>query len=1169
MTNPLTPSCLAVAALFSDGMVTPALAATTDTERKNYDLDGGDAAGTLKRIAGESGKQIVFLVDVVRGVKTNPVKGEFTARQALHRMVANTGLAVVEDKKTGALMINRAARPESPAARSQANQESRASPEKPPITMKRKNPIALLGTWLAFALGTNLGAPAAEANAVSGVIEGRVYNDVNGVYLNSARVTLEGTNQEMQTNSFGEFRFNQVPLGPATVRIVVSGYAPKSVAASVVAGMPVVLNIGLSLGKKQTPGGDEALVLDSFVVAEQREMSGSAIAINERRAAPNLKNVVAADEFGDNADGNVGEFLKFVSGVTIDYGDADPRYISVRGLPSFGTAVMIDGNPMASAAGGVSRATELVVVSLNNMSRIEVTKSPTPDVPADMIGGSVNMVLKSAFERAKPVFDYRVDLNASLSRSQDVNYVSLARTPGPTRDRSRKVKPGFDFTYINPVSKNFGFTLSAMSANSFTPGVLTTSSWLPVNVGSNLSVSDQPFLRSFGISSFPKEFYRWAFGATLDWQPGPKDVLSVAGTWNRFDTTIVNSNKLFNANGSRTVLPAGFGATFLESATGSGSVSDSVTFYHRIATGYNIRLSHRHNGAIWSLESGCAYSGSISKFLDKEDGVVRTTSANLPNVTLRYDNIIDSRPATISTRTAANTPVDYGSLANYTLNSVGFLPSVNQSLTTSVYSHASRHFNGRLPLRVKTGFAVRREDRDFRSRTQTWNFVGPDGVARTVDDQIALYDLVFTDYSNVNNPFGFPKTEKAGAHKAYDLFVAHPNYFLLNEAAAISSDATQSRKLTETVAAGYLRGDLSLFRNRLKFVGGVRYEETFDDGYGVLNDISATYQRDTGGRMVRDLAGRLVRMPGDAVALARLQYRDRGSHANRHYGDFYPSLNASFQLTEKLLLRASYAETITRPELSNIVPSSTATDPTVTTSTPTITVSNTALKPWSSQCYDIGVEYYFDKPGIIALGVFQKDIQDFFGSVRLQATPQLLAEYGFDESYSNYDIVTRQNVGKARISGVEFEYRQTLTFLPLWARGVSIFVNGTSLHLDGESIADFSGFIRRTTNWGVSLSRPRYTVKLNWNQRGRQRLTAVTGVNVPAGTYQYRNPQLFFDINLEWRTTKHIGVFASVRSLTDSPFEVEIYGPATPNYARKTGYNQYGPQGIFGIKGTF
>ena len=95
--------------------VAPVLHAASSPAKKTYELAAGDASATLKHFVEQSGEQVLFLVNRVRGVKTNPVKGDFTAREALDRMVANTGLAVVEDAKTGALMINRTAAGESPA----------------------------------------------------------------------------------------------------------------------------------------------------------------------------------------------------------------------------------------------------------------------------------------------------------------------------------------------------------------------------------------------------------------------------------------------------------------------------------------------------------------------------------------------------------------------------------------------------------------------------------------------------------------------------------------------------------------------------------------------------------------------------------------------------------------------------------------------------------------------------------------------------------------------------------------------------------------------------------------------------------------------------------------------------------------------------------------------
>lgn len=1165
MINPFVSPGTAVAAAVSFWFGSAPAGFAAGALHKAYDIPRGDAADTLKRFAEESGIQIIYLVDTVRGIETNTVKGEFTALETIRHLVAGTGLVVAQDDKTEALMVSRRSLKGSAPAKSDASAESWKSGSS---TVKRRNPFAVVGTWLALGLGVGGGTHAAETSAVTGVIEGRVYNVDSGDYLNNARVTLPGSDAETRTNSFGEFRFSQVPVGPVVVRAVVSGFAPRSMTATVTAGTSVALNVGLSLDRNKVATDGEAVVLDSFVVAAQREMSGSAVAINERRAAANLKNVVAADEFGDSTEGNVGEFVKFLPGVSIDYTGADARFISVRGLPNFGTAVMIDGNRMASAAAGFSRGTEFDQVSLNNMARIEVAKSPLPDTPADTIGGSVNMVLKSAFENARPVFNYRANLNANFSDAAGMNYVSLKKTPGPGREATIKVKPGFDFTYINPVSKTFGYTLSAMTSNQFTPESFSASQWRPTSATSTLTTPDKPFLGNYTVRDAPKDFYRWSVGTTFDWRLGARDVISIAGQWNNFDTTVVNGDLLFDPTGSRNAAPTAFGPTSLESAAGAARVSQTITYQHKIGTGYNLRLTHRHRGAVWNAESGAAYSRSASTFRGTDDGVLRAITARLPLLTLNYDGIVNSMPERISTRTAANVPIDYHQFANYTLESATTSPSKQLSATSSAYANASRSFGGPVAFRLKSGVDVRREDRDFRNPTDTWTFVGPDHVAATADDRIGLYDLVLTDYASVKMPYGLGRVEKPSAEKTYNLLVAHPDYFQKNEVSSLSSAATQSRKLTETVAAAFVRGDLGLFQNRLKFAGGVRFEETMDEGYGLLNDLGATYQRNASGQIVRDAAGRPVKIVGDAVTLARLQYKDRGAHASRNYGDFFPSLNAIYQIAEKLLLRSSYARTITRPQLPNIVPSSTATDP-AATGIPTITVSNTALKPWSANSYDVALEYYFDQPGIISFGVFRKDIRDFFGSVREPATPELLAEYGFDQSYMNYDIVTLDNVGSARISGMEVEYRQALTMLPSWARGLSVFANGTALHLEGASTADFSGFIRRTCNWGVSLSRPRYTLKLNWNYRGRQRLGSITGVNVPAGSYQFKNPRLSLDVSAEVRVTKHIAVFANLRNLTDAPWVTEVYGPSTPAYARGTGWDLFGAQGIFGVKGSF
>jgi iron complex outermembrane receptor protein len=76
-------------------------------EKKSFNLPTGDAAATLKAFTEQSGEQVVFPVEQVKGVRTNPVVGNLTPREALDSMLADTPLRVVQDAKTGALAVTR------------------------------------------------------------------------------------------------------------------------------------------------------------------------------------------------------------------------------------------------------------------------------------------------------------------------------------------------------------------------------------------------------------------------------------------------------------------------------------------------------------------------------------------------------------------------------------------------------------------------------------------------------------------------------------------------------------------------------------------------------------------------------------------------------------------------------------------------------------------------------------------------------------------------------------------------------------------------------------------------------------------------------------------------------------------------------------------------------
>jgi len=159
--------------------------------------------------------------------------------------------------------------------------------------------------------------------------------------------------------------------------------------------------------------------------------------------------------------------------------------------------------------------------------------------------------------------------------------------------------------------------------------------------------------------------------------------------------------------------------------------------------------------------------------------------------------------------------------------------------------------------------------------------------------------------------------------------------------------------------------------------------------------------------------------------------------------------------------------------------------------------------------------------------------------------------------------------GKVRTQGVDFSYKQALTFLPPWARGVQVFANASAQRLLGDETASLAGFISRSGSWGVSLTRQKWNVRVNWNYRGRQRNAPVTGVGIEPGTFNYSSKRLYIDVLGEYYFWKRVGFFVNLRNVGDATEDTEILGPSTPEHAQFRQRIDYASLWTIGIKGTW
>jgi TonB-dependent receptor len=247
------------------------------------------------------------------------------------------------------------------------------------------------------------------------------------------------------------------------------------------------------------------------------------------------------------------------------------------------------------------------------------------------------------------------------------------------------------------------------------------------------------------------------------------------------------------------------------------------------------------------------------------------------------------------------------------------------------------------------------------------------------------------------------------------VFRSNPELFARNVAADLQAELQGRLKFKENINAAYVMGNIDL--GKLSILGGFRVEATEVWGEGASSGISP------------EEAARRAAFVGpltEAEIIRRTiaQYGDRISREGDDRGVF-PSLHFKYQVTPGLITRLSYASNIGRPNIGQLVPSTT-----VSFDNRTVTSSNPNLGPQTADNFDLSVEYYFEPAGLLSAGVFLKELKDFIftqGGAAIGSG----ADNGFGGLYEGYQLTTQYNGGSAKIKGFELSYTQQFTFLPV------------------------------------------------------------------------------------------------------------------------------------------
>jgi iron complex outermembrane recepter protein len=377
-----------------------------------------------------------------------------------------------------------------------------------------------------------------------------------------------------------------------------------------------------------------------------------------------------------------------------------------------------------------------------------------------------------------------------------------------------------------------------------------------------------------------------------------------------------------------------------------------------------------------------------------------------------------------------------------------------------------------------------------------------------------------------------------------------------------------------------------LLNNKLRFVAGVRYEKTNDKGEGVLSNADAVWQRNPNGSYVDgDLvtAGvqRVRKLEAGVVgSMEELRFTriERGYKADHTYDGVYPSLHLTYNITDDLLARFSYAKTVGRPDYANIIPNTDINEDDTNPSNPgSITIRNTGLRPWTADNFDLSLEYYFKKGGLVSVGVFEKDLADFWSAKTGAMTQEDLDELGLDAQYLGWQVTSLENGGSAKIKGVEVNVIQPLTFLPGWGKYFTLKANGTLLDLSGDNSPDFRGFIEETGNFNIAFNKAPFAFNLTFNYRGRQIGSSGTAAFLQTGAQygattgfkEYYAPRTFVDFSGEYKISKNLSLFGGVRNLFNKEQMLRRYNDTSADYARNYRQEEFGIACSVGIKGTF
>ena len=941
----------------------------------------------------------------------------------------------------------------------------------------RKSMAVFASTALiALAAGTAQAQTATQAAAAvqanQGTITGRVFDAATGESLRGAVVRVVGSTSQDFTTEDGRFQL-VAPAGAATMQVDYVGLDTAQLAVNVPRGGNVMADVGLT-----------SVVLSDEQIVVRAAATGQALAINQQKTASGIVNIVSEEVFGPMPDGNIGYALQRLPGLSVNTAqDGSPTGINIRGIEADYNSFQIDGNRLPTSGGG--RGLGLTQFSGDGITNIEVIKAPTPDRDGDAIGGIINVVTRSAFQRS----GRHVELD-----------VGAVYSDLPDAWGHRVTAQYSDIFSIGGGDRNFGVSGTISSYQTDRYSLNRDMDWVQVtpenNPQLNLSQYDDPvwFMESSHWEYDTRVTQTTTANLNLDFRTDPFNSFYARLFYSnaeargvKYETDIDIDTRFQNAVDGRKTYAE------LTPTTGRGTPGDDGSQGSRGWIGteddretdlYSINLGGRHEGGNSLLTYDLFYSKN-KQTITGDNELSFLMEPDDPWLVFEYEVLDASRGEVLIDQISGQNPADLS------LVSEGEMALLSSLRTEDVFSARADY------------------ERSFDVGSSVFTFKGGGKYYRSSPKFDQLADVYSMDdafpYAQIVEP-----TDQSllGGRKYYDVIPANgvallqsnPELFELEEQDSLEDSYFRDYDATEETTAGYVMGT---WRSGIHTVlGGVRYER--------VDWRNTNYQ---------------VSYLGEEASFTPVEQGDS-------YGNWLPGIHFRHELAPNLILRESYNRSYGRPRLSELTAGRFIDDE------GNIVDGNPNLEPALSDNYDAQIEYYTDTGGLYSVAVFYKDVENFsydlvynFSELDANGLPIFDPEGEFE-----YEVP--MNGSAAKNYGVELIARQSFVFLPGALRGFTAGVSAT--FADSEATYPNRADDRDLPVPG--FSKFLFTGSLEWAWRGFQirgdyifRDDYVEGLGDTIETDEFYAAEQRVDLQASYSFTNGLRAYASVINLTDEP----------------------------------